>query len=57
MDSTSKNLLYLIENLLVGALRMATGHGVDAYPIAVQSILNGGHARIGLEDCIQLSSG
>jgi 3-keto-5-aminohexanoate cleavage enzyme len=57
MEATSKNLLYLIENLPLGSIWMATGHGVDAYPIAVQSILNGGHARIGLEDCIQLASG
>jgi len=57
MEATSKNLLYLVENLPLGSIWMATGHGVDAYPMAVQSILNGGHARIGLEDCIQLSSG
>jgi 3-keto-5-aminohexanoate cleavage enzyme len=57
MEATSKNLLYLVEHLPLGSMWMATGHGVDAYPMAVQSILNGGHARIGLEDCIQLSNG
>lgn len=57
MEATSKNLLYLVQNLPLDSMWMATGHGVDAYPMAVQSILNGGHARIGLEDCIQLSNG
>jgi 3-keto-5-aminohexanoate cleavage enzyme len=57
MEATFKNMQYLVENLPLGSKWMATGYGEDAYPIAVQSILNGGHARIGLEDCIQLSRG
>ncbi len=57
MAATIKNLLYLVEHLPSSAQWVATGSGIDAYPVAVQSILNGGHARIGLEDCIHLSRG
>jgi len=57
MAATAKNLLYLVEHLPSGARWVATGSGDDAYPTAVQSILNGGHARIGLEDCIHISRG
>lgn len=57
MAATAKNLLYLVEHLPSGARWVATGSGVDAYPVAVRSILNGGHARIGLEDCIHVSRG
>jgi 3-keto-5-aminohexanoate cleavage enzyme len=57
MTATAQNLLYLVEHLPSGARWVATGSGDDAYPMAVQSILNGGHARIGLEDCIHISRG
>ena len=55
MEATPKNLLYLVESLPLGSLWTATGHGDDAFPAAILSVLNGGHARIGLEDCAYVS--
>lgn len=55
MEATLKNLVYLVESLPPGSIWTATGRGVDAYPMAGMSIINGGHARIGLEDCIHIS--
>jgi 3-keto-5-aminohexanoate cleavage enzyme len=57
MEATPKNLVYLVENLPPGSIWSATGHGPEAFPTAILSILSGGHARIGLEDCMNLSKG
>lgn len=57
MAYSPRTLSYLIESLPEGSLWTATGSGVDAFPLAVFSMINGGTARIGLEDCIYLSDG
>ena len=57
MDASAKNLLYLVESLPAGSLWTATGRGQDTFPLAVLSMLCGGHARIGLEDCVHVSEG
>lgn len=57
MDATARTLLYLIDRLPPRAIWTVTGHGEDAFPMAVLSIVNGGHARIGFEDTIYLSKG
>jgi 3-keto-5-aminohexanoate cleavage enzyme len=57
MDASARNLLYLVESLPAGSLWTATGRGQDAFPLAILSMLCGGHARIGLEDCVHVSEG
>ncbi|MHA2406798.1 MAG: 3-keto-5-aminohexanoate cleavage protein [Candidatus Ranarchaeia archaeon] len=57
MSPNLRNLSYLIDSLPPGSQWTATGSGDDAFPVAVLSLLSGGNARIGLEDCIYLSRG
>lgn len=57
MAPSPRTLSYLIESLPEDSLWTATGSGVDAFPMAVFSMINGGAARIGLEDRIYLSDG
>jgi len=57
MRPTLRNLTYLIESLPPASQWTATGGGCDAFPVAILSLLSGGNARIGLEDCVYLSHG
>jgi 3-keto-5-aminohexanoate cleavage enzyme len=52
-----KNLLYLVEQLPPDCMFMSMGVGNTETPACVQSILLGGHARVGFEDNIYLKRG
>jgi 3-keto-5-aminohexanoate cleavage enzyme len=54
---TTKNLINLVDNLPPDSMFMTMGVGPTETPAAVQSILLGGHARVGMEDNIYLSRG
>jgi 3-keto-5-aminohexanoate cleavage enzyme len=47
---TPKNLMHLVYQLPTDAMFMTLGVGRDETPAVVQSILLGGHARVGFED-------
>ena len=54
MNMTPRNLVYLVDSLPEGSVWTATGSGDDAIPTAVLALVTGGHARIGLEDCVYI---
>jgi 3-keto-5-aminohexanoate cleavage enzyme len=54
---TPRNLMHLVDNLPPDSMFMALGVGAAQTPAAVQSILLGGHARVGFEDNIYYSRG
>lgn len=47
---TPKNLMHLVEQLPPDSMFMAMGIAATETPAAIQSILLGGHARVGFED-------
>ena len=57
MDMTARNLVYLMDMLPEGSAWTATGSGDDALSTALLALVSGGHARIGLEDCVYISEG
>ena len=57
MKPSLRTLSYLVDSLPQNSIWTATGGGLDAYKIASSSIIYGGTARIGLEDCVYLSEG
>lgn len=57
MDLSMKTLLYLVDSIPPGSIWATAAHGEDAYTAAALAIVNGGHARIGMEDCIYISKG
>jgi len=54
MEMTTRNLVYLVDSLPEGSIWTATGSGDDAILTAVLALVTGGHARIGLEDCVYI---
>ncbi len=56
-ESTTKNLLAMIDALPAGAHWSAFGLGRDEFPMVAQAMLNGGNVRVGLEDNIYLDKG
>ena len=57
MPYTPKNLMYLVDQLPPDSMFMAMGVGATETPAVVQSMLLGGHARVGFEDNIYYSKG
>ena len=56
-ESTTKNLLAMIDALPASAHWSAFGLGRDEFPMVAQAMLNGGNVRVGLEDNIYLDKG
>ncbi len=54
---TPQNLIHLVEQLPAGAMFMTMGVAASETPAAVQSILLGGHARVGFEDNVYYRKG
>jgi 3-keto-5-aminohexanoate cleavage enzyme len=54
---TPRNLLHLVDQLPPDSIFMTLGVGADETPAVVQSILLGGHARVGFEDNIYFRRG
>jgi 3-keto-5-aminohexanoate cleavage enzyme len=54
---TPRTLMHLVDNLPSDSMFMTMGVGSTETPAAVQSILLGGHARVGMEDNLYLSKG
>ncbi len=54
---TPRNLMHLVDQLPADSMFMTLGIGADETPAVVQSILLGGHARVGFEDNIYYSKG
>ncbi|MFP4661607.1 MAG: 3-keto-5-aminohexanoate cleavage protein [Halanaerobiales bacterium] len=57
IKSSLKNLLYLTELLPAGATWTVAGVGRHQLPLAVNSIVMGGHVRVGFEDNIYYKKG
>ena len=56
-ESTPRNLTTMIDALPQGVAWGAFGIGQDEFPMVAQAIINGGNARVGLEDNIYLEKG
>lgn len=54
---TPKNLMHLVDQLPADSMFMSMGVAVMETPAVVQSILLGGHARVGFEDNYYYSRG
>jgi 3-keto-5-aminohexanoate cleavage enzyme len=54
---TPKNLMHLVEHLPLDSMFMTMGVAIAETPAVVQSILLGGHARVGFEDNLYYSRG
>ncbi len=54
---TPRNLMHLVDQLPPDSMFMTLAIGADETPAVVQSILLGGHARVGFEDNIYYSKG
>ncbi len=54
---TPRNLMHLVDQLPPDSMFMTLAVGADETPAVVQSILLGGHARVGFEDNIYYSRG
>jgi uncharacterized protein (DUF849 family) len=52
-----ETVLYARSQLPPGATFTAFGTGRAAFPMVAQSVLAGGHARVGLEDAVQIERG
>ena len=57
MPATPESMLYLRNMLPEKALWTGFGVGRQAFPMAAQSVLLGGHVRIGLEDTLHIEKG
>ena len=57
IPGTPKNLLHLVESIPEGSTWTVAGIGRAELPLAVMSILMGGHVRVGFEDNIFYSKG
>ena len=53
----TKNMILMKEALPPDAIWTAFGISVDCFPMAAQSVLLGGHVRVGMEDNLYLSKG
>ena len=54
---TPRTMMHLVDQLPPDSMFMTLGVGADQTPACVQSILLGGHARVGFEDNIYYSRG
>jgi 3-keto-5-aminohexanoate cleavage enzyme len=54
---TPRNMMHLVDQLPPDSMFMTLAVGADELPAVVQSILLGGHARVGFEDNIYYSRG
>ncbi len=57
MDATTENMVYMRNNLPGNALWYAFAIGVQHFQMAVTSMINGGHARVGFEDNLYIRKG
>lgn len=57
LPASVKNLLFMVELLPEGATWTAAGIGQWQLPVAIHTILMGGHVRVGFEDNIYYSKG
>jgi uncharacterized protein (DUF849 family) len=55
--ATTAAMSYMLSLLPTGANWFAFGTGITQFPMAAQSILLGGHVRVGLEDNLYLEAG
>jgi len=57
IPATAKNMIMMKEALPAGAVWTAFGISADCFPMAAQSVLLGGHVRVGMEDNLYLAKG
>lgn len=57
IPATIENLVHLKNSIPPGSTWTAAGIGPHQLPMCVHAIAMGGHARVGLEDCIYFSKG
>jgi 3-keto-5-aminohexanoate cleavage enzyme len=57
ISAEPRDLLFMVESLPSDSTYTVTGVGRAAFPMAVMSILLGGHVRVGFEDNVYLSRG
>ena len=57
IPATTKNMFMMKEALPSGAVWAAFGISADCFPMAAQSVLLGGHVRVGMEDNLYLAKG
>lgn len=57
IDATSENMLAMKKNLPENSDWCALGIGSQSFPMAALSMMNGGNARVGLEDNLYLKKG
>ena len=57
IPATTKNMIMMKEALPSGAVWTAFGISADCFPMAAQSVLLGGHVRVGMEDNLYLAKG
>jgi 3-keto-5-aminohexanoate cleavage enzyme len=55
ISGTARDLVFLHDSLPTGCTWTATGIGKFAFPVAAQTIVMGGHVRVGFEDNVYLS--
>ncbi len=57
IEATTENMIYMRNNLPRNALWYAFGIGPQHFQMAVTSMINGGHARVGFEDNLYIRKG
>lgn len=57
IEATTENMVYMRNNLPSGCLWYAFAIGPQHFPMAADSIINGGHARVGFEDNLYIKKG
>jgi len=57
IPATTKNMIMMKEALPPGAVWTAFGISANCFPMAAQSVLLGGHVRVGMEDNLYLAKG
>jgi len=57
IPATTKNMIMMKEALPPGAVWAAFGISANCFPMAAQSVLLGGHVRVGMEDNLYLARG
>ncbi|MBC8247615.1 MAG: 3-keto-5-aminohexanoate cleavage protein [Deltaproteobacteria bacterium] len=57
IPASAKNMIMMKESLPSDAVWAAFGIGAKSFPMAAQSVLLGGHVRVGMEDNLYLAKG
>lgn len=57
IPATAKNMIMMKEALPAGAVWTAFGISANSFSMAAQSVLLGGHVRVGMEDNLYLAQG